>query len=200
MGWIEKGTSASFENRPIPGLFFINGDYVAHKIPNAGTEGQKYPTIVFPSGIQCDLWESSDPTNAIVHISGEMDLPLNDTRDAALTLAQDIAEQVGYLVRPFGEQGIDVFGTDEEHIRIIDDANWQQITNVLVVQDEPAEHSKPELLDAKTREILPPLYSGEKVGLEALAQVKFFTPDGGWTWYGGEFDGEDVFFGFPHDL
>ena len=39
------------------------------------------------------------------------------------------------------------------------------------------------------------LYSGEEKGLEALAQVKFFTPDSNWTWYASEFDGEDIFFG-----
>ncbi len=36
---------------------------------------------------------------------------------------------------------------------------------------------------------------GEELGLEALAQVKFFTPDSNWTWYASEFDGEDIFFG-----
>src|SRR5258708_2960588 len=145
MGWIEKGTSTPFEDKPISGLFFIDGDFVARKIPHAGTEGQKYPTIVFPSGVQCDLWESSDPNNAIVHISGEMDLPLKDTRDTALSQAQDIAEQVGYLVRPAGEQGIDVFGTDEEHFRILYDDVAQQMTDVLFVQAEAAERPKPEL-------------------------------------------------------
>ena len=42
---------------------------------------------------------------------------------------------------------------------------------------------------------LPELYSGEEKGLEAQAQVKFFTPDSNWTWYASEFDGEDIFFG-----
>ena len=42
---------------------------------------------------------------------------------------------------------------------------------------------------------LPPLYANEDKGLDVLAVVKFFTPDAGWTWYGSEFDGEDVFFG-----
>lgn len=51
------------------------------------------------------------------------------------------------------------------------------------------------LLDQASREKLPPLYSGEEQGLEATAQVKFFTPDGNWTWYASEFDGEDIFFG-----
>ena len=32
-------------------------------------------------------------------------------------------------------------------------------------------------------------------GLDALAVVKFFTPDANWTWYASEFDGVDEFFG-----
>ena len=51
------------------------------------------------------------------------------------------------------------------------------------------------LLDDESREKLPPLYRGEEQGLDALAQVKFFTPDAQWTWYASEFDGEDLFFG-----
>ena len=51
------------------------------------------------------------------------------------------------------------------------------------------------LLDPGSREKLPPLYSGEELGLMAIALVKFFTPDSNWTWYASEFDGEDTFFG-----
>ena len=51
------------------------------------------------------------------------------------------------------------------------------------------------LLDAEIRAKLPELYSREGQGLDALAQVKYFTPDGGWTWYASEFDGEDLCFG-----
>ena len=51
------------------------------------------------------------------------------------------------------------------------------------------------LLDDESREKLPPLYSGEEQGLNALARVKFFTPDSNWTWYASEFDDEDIFFG-----
>jgi len=56
------------------------------------------------------------------------------------------------------------------------------------------------LLDYESREILLPLYSGEEKGLDALAQVKFFTPDAQWTWYASEFDGEDIFFGLVSGL
>jgi hypothetical protein len=42
------------------------------------------------------------------------------------------------------------------------------------------------LLDDETRAHLPTLYSTDEQGLEALAQVKFFTPDSNWTWYATE--------------
>jgi len=42
---------------------------------------------------------------------------------------------------------------------------------------------------------LPEFYSGEEKGLEALAQVKFFTPDSSWSWYVSEFDDDDLLFG-----
>jgi hypothetical protein len=51
------------------------------------------------------------------------------------------------------------------------------------------------LLDDESKAKLPELYSGEEKGLDALAQVKFFTPDSNWTWYVSEFDGEDIMFG-----
>jgi hypothetical protein len=62
----------------------------------------------------------------------------------------------------------------------------------------PLEEPQPvgeNLLDEVNRLKLPALYSGEELGLEAKAQVKFFTPDSNWTWYASEFDGKDVFFG-----
>jgi hypothetical protein len=52
-----------------------------------------------------------------------------------------------------------------------------------------------QLLTKEVKEGLPYLYSQEDKGLEAVAKVKFFTPDGRWTWYATEFDGEDLFFG-----
>jgi hypothetical protein len=57
-----------------------------------------------------------------------------------------------------------------------------------------------ELLPQSIREKLPPLYANEALGLEALALVKFFTPDANWTWYVSEFDGEDIFFGLVSGL
>jgi hypothetical protein len=43
---------------------------------------------------------------------------------------------------------------------------------------------------------LPPLYAQEKKGEDAIAYVKFFTPDSNWTWYATEYDPEKrLFFG-----
>ena len=55
-------------------------------------------------------------------------------------------------------------------------------------------HHEP-LLTEQIKRKLPRLYECEKQGLNAVAQVKFFTPDSNWTWYATEYDGEDVFFG-----
>jgi len=65
-------------------------------------------------------------------------------------------------------------------------------------QEIPPEEPSPTgeyLLDEISRKKLPQLRSGEELGLEAPAQVKFFTPDSNWTWYASEFDGVDTFFG-----
>lgn len=57
-----------------------------------------------------------------------------------------------------------------------------------------------EFFPDELREKLPPLYSGEELGLMAQALVKFFTPDSNWTWYASEFDGNDTFFGLVSGL
>lgn len=52
------------------------------------------------------------------------------------------------------------------------------------------------LLDEESRAKLPPLYANEEKGLDALALVKFFSPDSGWTWYAseGSFVDEDGYY------
>ena len=60
-------------------------------------------------------------------------------------------------------------------------------------------HHEP-LLPDQVRRQLPGLYECEHQGLNAVARVKFFTPDSRWTWYATEFDGEDVFFGLVSGL
>ena len=51
------------------------------------------------------------------------------------------------------------------------------------------------LLTQELRKTLPALYSQENE-TNPVIQVKFFLPASKWTWYGIEFDGEDLFFGY----
>jgi hypothetical protein len=191
MSWIENNRSASFEHTPIEGLYFLSGNQLANETKADWVRGQKYPRIAFPSGVHCDLWEGRD--SPIVHIFGEMDLPLEGTRESAFASASDIAEQCGYCVERAGEDGLRAYGHDtDERVQITYDDEVGRMVDITRIRESAPRRS---LLDAKSCERLPELYSGEELGLQAVAQVKFFTPDSNWTWYASEFDGEDIFFG-----
>jgi hypothetical protein len=56
------------------------------------------------------------------------------------------------------------------------------------------------LLPKEIRDTLPALYSQDGKGGQAIAYVKFFTPDSNWTWYVTEYDGDDTFFGLVDGL
>jgi hypothetical protein len=51
------------------------------------------------------------------------------------------------------------------------------------------------LLTKQIRSKLPPLYSQDGKGGEAICYLKLFTPDSNFTFYATEFDGKDTFFG-----
>ena len=56
--------------------------------------------------------------------------------------------------------------------------------------------ARQEFLPASIAATLPPLYSQDGKGMDAVAQVKFFTPDSSWTWWATEYDPEErIFFG-----
>jgi len=57
-----------------------------------------------------------------------------------------------------------------------------------------------ELINNKIKNIIPNLHEQDSKGLQAIAYVKFFTPDSNWTWYVTEFDGVDIFFGLVDGL
>lgn len=63
------------------------------------------------------------------------------------------------------------------------------------IPPEETQSIEESLLDIASRLKLPMLRANEELELDALAQVKFFTPDGDWAWYASEFDGHDTFWG-----
>ena len=56
------------------------------------------------------------------------------------------------------------------------------------------------LINNEIKRVLPKLYEQDGKGFNAMAYIKFFTPDSNWTWYVTEFDGKDIFFGLVDGL
>jgi hypothetical protein len=65
----------------------------------------------------------------------------------------------------------------------------------ITTADRDAKDKATNLLTDDIRRQIPPLGSQDGKGSQAIAHVKFFTPDSSWTWYVMEFDGDDTFFG-----
>jgi hypothetical protein len=188
MTWYEKEQPTPFDSQPMEGLWYLDGDQVAREIGRDWTKGQKFPLIVFPSKVECDIWPTGNPeVIAIVHLFGEMDLPFGVDRDAAFDSANDIAEQVGYFANRVGDDTIEVWGHDSsEHYKVVFDNEAHRMVNVVPVIEERTPKPVQPLLDDETKSKLPKLYTNEDIGLDAPALVKFFTPDSNWTWYASE--------------
>ncbi len=138
-----------------------------------------------------------------MHVFGEMDLPYFQNRDEAFEQANDIAEQCGYIARQVNDDILEVWGHDTgEHFYLHYDNEQKRMRDVTRPPKEKRAEPRPKipLLTDELKEKLPKLYENERKGLEALAQVKFFTPDSNWTWYASEYDGQDIFFGLVAGL
>lgn len=71
MSWVEKGAPTPFDGKPIPGLYFLDGDMVANFIERDWTRGQMLALVEFPSGVECELWASGhEEAWGIVHLFG----------------------------------------------------------------------------------------------------------------------------------
>lgn len=183
-------------------MYFIDGAmfYLLSKAYDVSQ--RKYPQVEFPSGETFPIWEGS--TSPIIHIFGEMDLPYYTNQDDALELANDIAQQCGYAVRRVDEDKIEVWGhDDDEHYLITVDTQANCLLDIALV--EAGEQERPTLpaydyLPEALLAVLPKLGATEELGMLAVALLKYFTPDAGWTWYATEFDGDDTFFGLVSGL
>jgi hypothetical protein len=201
MGWTEKGKATPFDNvdiEKVPGIFFLDGDALATFMKQKWTVNQKYPMLRFPSGEEFAIWESGDPDNAgVVHVFGEIDLRYNDERDKAYEHATYVAEQCGYAVDKVGEEQLKVRGqtSDEHYLLTYKDGAIADIKQIKGEWEQPV-HPGHILMNDEIKEQLPELYSNEEIGLEAIAPVKYFTPDSSWTWYPSEYDPEHkIFYG-----
>ena len=80
----QKHHPTPFDDKPIEGFFYLDGDALARLFERDWTAGQKYAMLAFPSGEEYALWESSRPEQlGILHLFGEMDLPESHPRRSA---------------------------------------------------------------------------------------------------------------------
>lgn len=153
-----------------------------------------YQTEPFPSmmGQQIDKEEAKNQIRQrLESIIPNLDQSTQTRHGETFELLADLTDEDGALAEMEDLESLDSWlGEIEAQVPFEEPPD-------MPLEDQPIEPppTGENLLDQASREKLPPLYSGEEKGLDALAQVKFFTPDSNWTWYASEFDGEDLFFG-----
>lgn len=195
MPWYEKNRPTPFDNIPIDGLYFLDGDLHNRRFPSANVADKKLPRIGFPSGLSRSLSPGTDPTQRIlVDVEAGLSVPYQAEPEAVLDLINENMLEQEHTARLL-DQNVIAFRNDlgwgvkltyhpEEHYLIdVEEFEW--------TFDLPAYDYLPDDI----REKLPELYSQEDKGLDAEAVVKYFSPDSGWYWYASEYDGEDIFFG-----
>jgi hypothetical protein len=191
MPWYSKEQPTPFDTTPIAGLQFLHGDVMAERYAQEHTAGKKYPLITFPSGIERELCEGGG-----VHLFGTLELPVSGSRDEAHDHILPLAEEYDYQIGRHGKHGLVVANPyARSGYTVTYDRTGRKLADITRFPQEAME-----LLPGEIRAALPPLYHNEKQGLKAVAPVKFFTPDAGWTWYATEFDGDDLFFGLVSGL
>lgn len=198
MPWYSKEQPTPFDSTPIEGLYFLHGDVMARRYSQEWVKGQKYPLIIYPSGIEREVLMPQAGNMPVIHLFGTVDLPYSNDRDDAVEAILPIAEEYGYQISRRGERELTVFNPDAGRgYRVSYDNQSRRIADIVHFPEYAME-----LLDGKSRAVLPKLYSMEKLGLEAVAPVKFFTPDANYTWYPTEYDGRDLMFGLVagHEL
>jgi len=162
--------------------------------------GQLLLTQEHSSDLSCPCELSSEyeyclPKHLIaIQSYAEETMPMTENGKAREVL-QGIAGGANDLRRAYEEAGSEEqrpYGEITEFVR----QSRKGLEPYLFTYKHPVEQlAAMKLLTKEIRGKLPPLYSQEKVE-DPIVQVKFFTPDSNWTWYGIEFDGKDLFFGW----
>jgi hypothetical protein len=200
MSWYSKEKPTPFDKLPIDGLTFLDGDLLASVFLREWIKGKKCPVIEFPSGFIADIRESLDPQNLIIELFGELEFLYKQSRNDAFAYASKIAKELGYVVKKIGKDKLELQGyEDEEHFLISYHTALKYITDIQRLppsEKNRAKHPAHVLMNDEIRKSLPPLYSNEDKGLEAIAPIKYFHALSGWRWHPTEYDPENrLFFG-----
>ena len=190
--WFEREQPTPFDQSQIQGRRDLHGDELALKYHQQWVEGKKYPIVHFPSGTERELTIGrGEQVVPHIYIFGNLELPYQSTRDEAFNLIVPLAHQQGYILSKKEEWGLRIANPQTSRSYVLTyDNEARRIQNV-----ELFPQFAMELMPAEIRAVLPPIRTQESKALEAIAPVKFFTPDANWTWYATEFDGDDYLFG-----
>lgn len=212
MSWSEKEQPTPFDTQTIEGLWMLDGDVMAKKYKQDRLVGHKYPLIHFPSGRQHELTQSRqiytsrdelqatqelDPGQVeqveVIHLFGNLLLPLQLSVDESFRYIQAQSEQHDVHVQHVNPNQLRVRSSGEETAPdyvLSFDEQTRRIANIRKYPDYAMD-----LIPGEIRAALPPLYSTENDGDQAIVSVKYFTPDAQWSWFPTEFDGDDLMFG-----
>lgn len=189
MPWYNKEAPLPTDQQPVAGLQYLDGDLMVHHYRQEWMRGQKYPIIHLPSDMTRELIPQD--VDIQVHLFGNIRLPYRSTRDQAVRTILDAAHDQGLAVVPDRDDAVVVSdGRARRGYRLTFDNQRRELVGIVRFPQYAME-----LLDGETRAALPKLYANEALGLDAIAPVKFFTPDSNWTWWPTEFDGDDLLFG-----
>jgi len=191
MAWSSKEQPSPLDTFTIPGLHYLHGQTIDLKYQQDTYAGQAYPLIRFPSGLLREVVENPVNHQPFVNIWGGLHLPYFATYDEAYAMASHFAEMYHLQVLSSQDNWLTILNAEGNRAYHLEfDNDHRQLTNMVLRPSYAME-----LLDGESRAVLSPLYTNEHRGLKAIAPVKFFSPDSGWTWYATEYDGTDIFFG-----
>lgn len=133
MSWHFKEQETVFDQTPLPGLFFLDGDAYSRVVERDTTIGMKYPKISFPSGLAYEVYERGDK-EVWVHLFGEFEVPLFSNRDMAFAHLKRLiapSEHAAYFVHPVDYDGVLIWGkTERERLLVNYDQSFQLINDI----------------------------------------------------------------------
>lgn len=125
MTWYNKEARIRLDEIPVEGVFFLDSDLAAKKLPLFHLLGMKCPMIAFPSGEACPIaWDREDSPQ--VYLFPGMDLPLYDTYPHALQRALEQAEDAWFTVFGNGENQLELWSHLSEEVFFVTYDNEQQ--------------------------------------------------------------------------
>lgn len=140
MAWVEKGTPTPFDQQPIAGLYFLDGDLIAracHGLPERWANklrGHKHPFIHFPSGIDLEVTIDSSTGEVLIYVLQDLALAYHDTRDHAYARLHRLAEP-HWLMTKRGSEGLELFcGVPDDTVLITYDNQHRLMVDVALVE------------------------------------------------------------------